>query len=444
LRNQVNSFEYLAKEKEIKLKFNAVNDTVITFFDSDKLEKIINNLLSNAFKFTEKNGAVIINVSIVIDDSNEKPVSNEQNERYIEIAIKDTGIGIAQEHLEKIFIRFFQTNEAKEHSGTGIGLALTRELVKLLKGQIYVESKKGKGSKFTIRLPYIPDLISDEEIKSTIPSHDEESGSSSSEKTANKDLLSEKIMLIVEDNTDVRKFIRTNFEGDFHIEEANDGKEGLALAQKIIPDIILTDVMMPVMDGNELCKKLKKDERTSHIPILMLTALTSKENTIEGLSSGADDYITKPFDTSILKTKIDNLLSIRQLLRDKFSAELVLAPTNISVTSPDEKFLRKAIEVIEKNMDDPEFDTEKFSAIIGVSRMQLYRKLSALTNMTVKEFIRDIRLKRAGQLLLQKKLTISEIAYATGFKDMSHFRKCFRDKFGMNATDYIEKGDKIQ
>jgi signal transduction histidine kinase/ligand-binding sensor domain-containing protein/DNA-binding response OmpR family regulator len=439
LRELVDSFSNMANEKCIRFRFNAVNDSLYAFFDADKLGKIVNNLLSNAFKFTATDGSISVNISVLIDEVSDNSGQGEPNNRFIEIVVKDTGIGIAENNLEKIFVRFFQSSENKNQGGTGIGLALTHELVKLHNGRVFVESKLGKGSVFTVRLPLITELpgafdpMDNDSMEEVHPLTEE---TESSGETVS---LTDKIMLVVEDNSDVRQFIRLNFGSDFHIEEAVDGKEGLSIALKIIPDIVLTDVMMPIMDGKELCRKLKGDERTSHIPVLMLTALSSKESTMEGLACGADDYIVKPFDINILKTKIDNLLSLRELLREKFSGEMILAPTNISITSPDEKFLRKAIEIIEKNMDDSEFDTEKFSQIVGVSRMQLYRKLAVLTNMTVKEFIRDIRLKRAGQLLLQKKLTVSEVAYATGFKDMSHFRKCFRDKYGMSATEYVEK-----
>lgn len=195
------------------------------------------------------------------------------------------------------------------------------------------------------------------------------------------------------------------------------------------------------MNGNELCKKLKDDEYTSHIPIILLTALSSKQHTIEGLTSGADDYITKPFDISILQTKIENLLSLRNSMRKKYAGELIISPTNVTVTSHDEVFLHNAVEVVEKNIGDTELDIETFAKQMGVSRMQIYRKLSALTGMTIKEFIRDIRLKRAVQLLDQKSLNVSEVAYAVGFKDLSHFRKCFREKFGMNASEYLKKNE---
>jgi ligand-binding sensor domain-containing protein/signal transduction histidine kinase/DNA-binding response OmpR family regulator len=439
LRFLVDSFKYLANEKDIQLKFNTVNDNLYAFFDADKLEKIMNNLLSNAFKFTEKSGSVTVNVSIVIDDTSGDSDQSENNNRYVEIVVKDTGIGIAEQNKDKIFTRFFQANENKNLAGTGIGLALTQELVKLHKGYVLVDSKPGEGSKFTIRLPLINELPGESIPSISGTTVNTDNFTEIVDKNKGKELLSDKIMLIVEDNSDVRQFIRINFESSFHIEDAADGKEGLDIARKLIPDIILTDVMMPVMDGIELCKRLKKDERTSHIPVLMLTALTSKENTLDGLSSGADDYIVKPFDIAILRTKIENLLSVRKALREKFSGEMILAPTNIALTSPDEKFLRKAIEIVEKNIDDSELDIETFSDELGVSRMQLYRKLSALTDMTVKEFIRDIRLKRAAQLLTQKIITVSEVAYAVGFKDLSHFRKCFREKFGMSATEYIDK-----
>jgi transcriptional regulator GlxA family with amidase domain len=193
------------------------------------------------------------------------------------------------------------------------------------------------------------------------------------------------------------------------------------------------------MDGFEFCRKIRKDERTSHIPIILVTALGSREHEIEGLSHGADDYITKPFDLVILQTKVENILQVRQSLRQKYTSELLLQPKNIILSSPDERFLQKAIEVIENNIADADLDIERFASEIGVSRMQLYRKLDALTEMTVKEFVRNIRLKRAAQLLVQKKLNVSEVAYAVGFKDLSHFRKCFKQEFGMSASDYVEK-----
>lgn len=196
---------------------------------------------------------------------------------------------------------------------------------------------------------------------------------------------------------------------------------------------------MPEMDGFEFCRKVRKDERTSHIPILLLTALGSREHEIEGLSVGADDYITKPFDLEILQTKVENILSVRQSLKKKYTGEMLLQPHNVLLNSPDERFLQKAIELVEKNIDDPDLDIERFSSEIGVSRMQLYRKLNALTEMTVKEFVKNIRLKRAAQLLIQKKMNVSEVAYAVGFRDLSHFRKCFRQEFGMSSSEYIEK-----
>ena len=196
---------------------------------------------------------------------------------------------------------------------------------------------------------------------------------------------------------------------------------------------------MPDVDGYEFCRRIKKDERTSHIPLLLLTALHSREHEIEGLSHGADDFITKPFDISVLQTKVENMLSLRRALRDKYTREMILRPSGVTVTSPDEKFLVKAMEVVEKNISNPDFDIESFATATGVSRMQLYRKFDALTNMTVKEFVRSIRLKRASQLLLEKKMSVSEVAFATGFRDLSHFRKCFSREFGMSASEYIRR-----
>jgi DNA-binding response OmpR family regulator len=256
------------------------------------------------------------------------------------------------------------------------------------------------------------------------------------------DLGNMRIMLVVDDNQDVRKFISGNFSENFHVMEARNGEEGWNIAVKTIPDIILSDIIMPEVDGYELCHRLKNDERTSHIPVLLLTALHSKEHELKGITTGADDYITKPFDLSVLQAKVENMLSIRDSLREKYTGTMVLEPTNVVIASPDERFLHKAIEVVENNIADADLDIESFSLKVGVSRMQLYRKLQALTNMTVKEFIRHIRLKRAAQMLDQDKLNVSEVAYAVGFKDLSHFRKSFKQEFGMNATEYVNRNRK--
>jgi signal transduction histidine kinase/ligand-binding sensor domain-containing protein/DNA-binding response OmpR family regulator len=429
-------FDHLAREKEIDYNFNSLADKVLCRFDPDKIEKIISNLLSNAFKFTDKGGKISINLSMVFDSGDNKSFNPETDAGNIEISVKDTGRGISPSNLDKIFNRFFQTGEKTDLPGTGIGLALVKELVKLHNGNIYVSSKPGQGSKFTVRLPLIESLSgvneksSEETVESTrqIAAHSE-----------NQENYQEKIMLVAEDNADVRLFLHHHFDSMYRVLDAADGIQGWELALKTIPDIVLCDILMPRLDGYELLKRLKNDERTSHIPVIMLTALGSKEHEMEGLSAGADDYITKPFDLTILQTKIENILSIRQSLKNKYSGEILLQPKNIMITPPDERFLKKAIEIVENNIADPDLDIEKFALEAGVSRMQLYRKLNALTDMTVKEFVRDIRLKRAAQLLQQNKQNVSETAYATGFRDLSHFRKCFRQKFGMSATEYAEK-----
>lgn len=433
----VSSFEEYAREKQITLKFHTLKKKINALFDPDKVKTILNNLISNAIKYTEAGGAVTVNLSLVFSSNDEDALNNQPEKQYIEISVKDTGKGISESNIKRLFTRFSRIDSINESTGTGIGLALAKELVKLHNGDIDVISKPGKGSKFTVRLPYETEMP--DEISTTI----EADKSNNTENIILPDEHLEdsnvQIMLIVEDNPDVRYFIRSHFDPVYRIFEAKNGQEGWDLAIKIIPDIIISDILMPDVDGYELCKRIKKDERTSHIPVLLLTALHSKEHEIEGLSCGADDYITKPFDISILQTKVENMLQVRRALKEKYTSEIILKPSDITITSPDERFLRKAIEVVEGNIANADLDIEQFATEVGVSRMQLYRKFNALTNMTVKEFIWSIRLKRAAQLLLEKKLTITEIAYAVGFKDLSHFRKSFHREFGMSASDYIRQ-----
>lgn len=438
IRNITNSFNDYALEKKIKLNFNTLKKRLFVSFDPDKIEKILNNLLSNAFKFTEANDSITVNLSLIFDTDEDNFSKEDSEKQFIEISVKDTGKGISNTNMERIFMRFFQTDENNRNSGAGIGLALVKELVKLHKGEIFVTSKPKKGTKFTIRIPYnLADSSQTEENKNektidlSLPSKEND--------VELVEDLHTKVMLIVEDNLDVRQFIKSHFNSFYKIYEATNGEEGCKIALKTIPDIIVSDIIMPNIDGYELCKRLKNDERTSHIPILLLTAMHSKEHELKGLTSGADDYITKPFDLSVLQAKVENMLSIRNSLKEKYTSTTVLEPTNVILTSPDERFLRRAIEVIETNISDSDLDIENFAIKVGVSRMQLYRKLHALTNMTVKEFIRHIRLKRATQLLVQQKMNISEIAYEVGFKDLSHFRKCFKREFGVNASEYIVK-----
>jgi|WetSurMetagenome_2_1015567.scaffolds.fasta_scaffold00002_85 signal transduction histidine kinase/ligand-binding sensor domain-containing protein/DNA-binding response OmpR family regulator len=431
----VQSFQEYAREKQITLEFHTLKKKLITFFDPDKIKTILNNLISNALKYTGEGGLVSVHLSLVFSDPEEDSLNNHYEEQYIEISVKDNGKGISDNNIEKIFTRFFRIDSKNVSTGTGIGLSLVKELVKLHKGTIDVHSKPGKGSKFTVRLPYEPELP--ENIRNLEAADIDKTGILNNDGHGHELHEDAHIMLIVEDNPDVRYFIRSHFEPVYSIYEARNGKEGLEIAVEVIPDVIISDILMPDIDGFEFCKRIKKDERTSHIPLLFLTALHSREHEMEGLSYGADDYITKPFDISILQTKVENMLQIRRTLKEKYTSQIVLKPSDLTITSPDERFLKRAIEVVEKNISNSDLDIEQFATEVGVSRMQLYRKFDALTNMTVKEFVRSIRLKRASQLLLDRKMSITEIAYAVGFKDLSHFRKCFHREFGMSASEYI-------
>lgn len=437
ISNVMKSFEDFASEKQIDLRFHSLKKKLISKFDTDKVETILNNLISNALKYTDPGGKVSVSLSLVFAPDEEESLDEQPDKQYIEISVRDTGRGIPEPNIAKVFNRFFRGEIKDEITGTGIGLALVKEMVKLHRGNISLISKPGKGSKFTVRLPFEPEEnqhhpeIADGSEGDEILSFAGNGKDHDQVKEPNAN-----IMLIVEDNPDLRFFIRSHFETVFTVFEAKNGKDGWDKTINLIPDIIICDILMPDVDGYELCKRVKKDERTSHIPVLLVTALHAKDHEIEGLTCGADDYITKPFDLSILQTKIENILQVRRLLKEKYTKEIILKPTDITISSPDERFLRRAIEVVEKNISNPDLDIEQFAIEVGVSRMQLYRKFNALTNMTVKEFIRSIRLKRAAQILLEDKLGVAEIAYSVGFRDLAHFRKCFNREYGMSPSKY--------
>jgi signal transduction histidine kinase/FixJ family two-component response regulator len=443
LRLIARSFIPLAERNKIKYTIKIPEETLYCFFDRDKMEKILVNLLSNAFKYTPQKGAVICTADVKNDGTG---ASNN----YIQMIVKDTGPGIPAEQLGKIFDRFYQVEEGwkKEISGTGIGLSLTQELTVLQHGEIRVESDTQNGSCFTVTLPLGKDHLQPHEY--TVVKNDETEGQSMIIKCSiSENYLKEtddiyelagtndrSIVLIVDDSQDIRRHIRESLRNDFIVKEAETGKEAFEKTLAIVPDLIITDLIMADMDGLALCKKVKTDERVSHIPVIMLTAKAENEDKIEGLATGADDYITKPFNKKELIVRARNLIDQRNKLREKYTNQVIMESGENEIKSVDERFLEHARKVIEKNISDCNFDVNSFYPEMGMSRMQLFRKLKALVNQTPSELIRNLRLQRAVQLMRQNFGNVAEITFEVGFNNLSYFSKCFREKYGFLPSEY--------
>lgn len=435
------SFSDIADKKNIRFNFHTTVDSLITNFDHDKLERILFNLVSNAFKFTPANGTVTVAVH---------QEGGEVGKTILAIQVKDTGIGIPLEKQELIFERFFQheTPGSIVNQGSGIGLSITREFVKLHQGTISVTSAPEQGSCFTVTLPLevLPasamnapaaqptENVADHIIyewtpheavlaATALPVLDTSELSTATDGEAGN---RKKMLLLVEDNEDFRFYLKDNLRQHFTIIEAANGREGWQKSLGHHPDLVVTDISMPEMDGIELCKKIKKDQRTSHIPVILLTALAGEEQQLKGLETGANDYLTKPFNFEILLSRIRNQLSQQALARKTFEKRIDLRPAELQTTSPDEQFLHQVMELIEKNIANPDFSVEELSKGVYMSRVALYKKILALTGKTPIEFIRSVRLKRAAQLLEKSHMTVAEIAYEVGFNNPKYFSKYFK------------------
>lgn len=439
------SFEGYAQSKHITIAFKPQSPDIKVYYDQDKLEKIFYNLLSNALKFTPAGGKVTVNVKT------ETPANGPGN---LVVAVEDNGVGIPPENLEKIWDCFNHFSDPKQSvSGTGIGLSFSKGLAELHSGNIEVISRIGDAAErgytcFTVKLPLgmshlhpgeiVPDFTDSENIEQYQTIRQQKNQPIKEHLPVPADDEDKPVMLVVEDNPEVLDFVAANFTNYYTVHTARDGAEGLKLAIELIPDIVISDVMMPNMNGITLCSKIKTDTRTSHIPVILLTARTPLIFKLEGLETGADDYITKPFSIDALEARVRNLIDSRQKLRDRYRKEISLQPQNVAITSPDEKFLTKVMAFIERNMAEPTLSVEELGKEVGMSRVTLYRKIKALTNQTAIEFIRGVRIKRAAQLLEQNKFNVSEVAYMVGFIDVDYFRKCFKEQYGHTPKEYAQ------
>ena len=440
LKGLVLSFVSLAETKKLELHFNSFVKTLHLFVDVDKLGKIINNLLSNAIKFTNEGGKV------------EADISKKGNS--VEIKISDTGVGINQERLTKIFDRFYQVddNQTREFEGTGIGLSLTKELVELHKGKIIVQSEEGKGTTFIVTFPLGKDHLKANEIVeknniekehlSKLKVNDPQMNNELKVDKVDVDILmstDKPILLIVEDNTDVRNYIKGYFETDYLVIESADGREGLEKSLKYIPDIIISDVMMPKMNGFELLDKLKTDEKTNHVPVILLTAKAADQDKIEGLQIGADDYMMKPFDAEELQVRVKNLIKQRQRLREHFLKEGIFDCNDKEITSVDKEFLKKTVKIIENHIADTSFGVDIFAEELFMSRQQLRRKLLSIVGESPSDLTRRIRLTKSAKLIEHNFGNISEIAIEVGFNNPAYFAQCFNKQFGMSPSKYEQE-----
>ncbi|MBU3024170.1 hybrid sensor histidine kinase/response regulator transcription factor [Zobellia galactanivorans] len=447
-----NAFNDFAKIYEIDYEFVSEEDKIFGWYDVDILEKILFNLLSNAFKYTPKKGKIKVCLSLA--SAKDKSLSHKKlgSGKYIKCSVRDNGIGIPKEDIARIFDRYYQAtkNYSNQIPGTGIGMELVQKLTERHYGTIEVESEENVFTEFTFYLPINKNRYHKKErinkatplTKNFIKNSEFqviEEVSSEFESIPMEASFTKPLVLLVEDNNDLRSMVREELKDDFNIIEACNGQEGYlsCLSQK--PDLIICDILMPVEDGISMLRKLKGNTETKTIPIFMLTAKNSEETKIECLSLGADDYIEKPFSLEFVKWKVKNTFSSREDLKDRYSKIITPEPSELKVDSNDEKFIRRLIEVIEKFIDDSSLNVEFLASEVGMSRANLYRKLQAINNDTPVNFIKQIRLKRAAQLLKNNKMYISEVAYMTGFSNQKYFSKCFSKEYGMSPTEYAKQ-----
>jgi signal transduction histidine kinase/CheY-like chemotaxis protein len=429
LRYIVELFQSMAALSRVSLNFSSCESVVVIDYEPEKLLQIISNLVSNALKFTPPNGRVEVSSAL-------------RNDGWFEIRVCDNGQGIPENHLPYIFDRFYRVDEYNTNSsvGSGLGLSLTRELVKLLGGTIVAGSIYGEGTEFVINLPVTHDALLEEgpalhEMKGGILTYLQTAKRGDPLSQALKHKHHEKpMLLVVDDNADVVYYLISLLERDFDLIVASNGKEGILKAVEYVPDIILSDVMMPVMDGIRMLDTVKNDFRTSHIPVVLLTAKADIASRLEGLERGADAYITKPFNKEELKVQLRALISQRIKLQERYAGFGTLVLTEDKDLHYEDTFMRRIREIMLVNLGDEGFDIHRLSNEMAMSRTQLYRKFRSLTNMTITEYLRSLRLHRAKELLHDSVLTVAETAYRTGFRNVSHFSRVFKREFGENPS----------
>lgn len=419
------SFYSQAREKDIRLLFYPEIEELVMDYDEAKIQHIVYNLVSNALKFTPVNGKIVLHARC----------QNDEQDRYLLLKVQDSGIGIEEADLPHIFDRFYQVDGSatRKEEGTGIGLSLTHDLIDLMDGEISVVSQPGKGTTFTVRLPIsnqAPLLpFSPEEAATTIPGGELPYllPSLTGEKGVNKPIL-----VLIEDNTDVATYISGLLKHQYQIHIERNGQAGIERVQELVPDIVISDVMMPEKDGYEVCEQLKQDERTSHIPIILLTARSGKEDRLAGLRGGADAYLTKPFEKEELFIRLEKLRELRQALKERYGADkhLIQKIAQQQTPNPNEAFLQKLIHTVQERMDDPELGVNDLCRATNLSNAQVNRKLKALMGKTPSQFIRLIRLQRAVKLLDHSEMNVSEVAYTVGFSDPNYFSRVFSEEFG--------------
>ena len=454
------AFYFKTKSIQNKIRYSLKTPVKSAFvwYDENVVETIIYNLLSNAFKFTPENGKIQFSVKF-LDESGKDVIPNQKDERYLVIKVSDTGIGISKERIDTLFKRFYQIGKTEEQKrGTGIGLALCKDLVDLHNGEISVESEHGSGTIFFVKLPIHEsffnekDFIDDEESAEEKPIILGFGKEEAKVINIDEDITTLKFkepkepdspeILLIEDDVELMKYVGELLEDKYRILTSNTCETGLELAISKEPALIILDIMMPGMDGFELCHKIKTDIRISHIPVIHLTALSSIDDRIKGLSTGADSYISKPFHPEHLIVSVDKLIEQRKQLKSHFQKEFFLQPEKSTLPSIDERFLKKVMSYIENNLSEPELKVESLSREIGISSAHLYRKIKSLTGLSTNELIRKARLKRAADLLSTRQGTISEIMYEVGFSNHSYFAKCFHEEFGFSPKEFTARQEK--
>lgn len=429
-------YDKLARHKKITYTLHSELEDKEELFDPNYLELIVNNLLSNAFKYTESGQSITVTLK-------------EEN-NWLVLQVSDTGIGIPINKQGKIFERFYQIES--EHVGSGIGLSLVQRLVELHHGRIELDSEEGKGSTFSVYLPQDINTYKSSELASNDTLNEEGQVYSTNskemyfidtEKVENETIEAgdkkRGTILIVEDNNEIRHYLSSGLAELFNTLEAGNGEEALEKLKDNEVDIIVTDVMMPVMDGIKLCKNVKQNIRTCHIPVIILSAKSEVKDQMEGLQMGADDYIPKPFSLAILTTKIQNMMRTRRRMLERYSKSLEVEPEKITFNAMDEALLKRAVAIVEKNMDNIEFSTDEFAREMNMSRSNLHLKLKAITGESTIDFIRKIRFNEAAKLLKDGRYTIAEVSTMVGFNTPSYFATSFKKYFGCLPTEYIKK-----